>query len=87
MVETLLLLPVVIEVLFWAIVSNLVLDALVQQKGKMVAGCCTLNKSWLSVSITHGVMGQSTVCACDFSWPYSLVESIYLLAIQLASSI
>ena len=41
-----------------------------------MAGCYTFNKSWLSVFIPHGAIGQSAVCGCDISWSYSLVESI-----------
>ena len=91
MVETLLLLPLVIYFFcFGPLFSNLVLDALSRSaiiSLRKMAGCCTLNKSWLSVTISHGAMGQSVVCDCDIFWSYSLVESICLLAIQIASSL
>ena len=90
MVETLLFFALVIGVLFWAIVSNLILGALSRSAiillRKMV-GCFTLNKSWQSVSIPRGAMGRSATCDCVISWSYFLVESICLLAIQIASSL
>ena len=66
---------------------NLIIDALSHSAIillRTIVGCFTLNKSWLSVYIPHGVMSWSSVCDCDISWSYSLVESIYLLAIQIA---
>ena len=59
--------------------SNLVLDALSRSAIillRKMAGCLSLNKAWLSVSIPHGVMGQSAVCDYDISSLYSFVESI-----------
>ena len=70
--------------------SNLVFNALSRSAIillRKTAGCFTLKKPWLSVSIPHGAMGRSAVCDCDIFWSYSLVESICLLAIQIAPSI
>ena len=88
MVETLLLLPLVLEVLFGSSFSNLVPDALFRSAIillRKMAGCFTLDKSWLSVSILNGVMCRSAVCYCEMSWSYSHLESICLLAIQMAT--
>ena len=39
------------------------------------------------MSLPHGALGQSAVCDCNISWPYSLVDMICLLAIELATSL
>ena len=65
MMETLLLLPLIIGVMFWPLFSNLVLDALSRSAIillRKIAGCFTSNKLELSVSILHGAMGRSAVC-------------------------
>ena len=75
---------------FGSLFSNFVLDALYRSASillKKMAGCFTLNKPWLSMFISHGAMDQSAVCNCDISWPYSIVESMCLLAIQIAPNL
>ena len=89
-VETLLLLPLVIGVLFCAIFSDWVIDALSRSAIvllRKMAGCFTLNRAWRSVSIPHGAMGRSAVCDYHIFWSYSLVESICLLEIQIGLSL
>ena len=57
--------------------SNLVFEALFRSATillRKMAGCFTLNLSWLSMSIPHGAKGKPAVC--DISWSYSVVESI-----------
>ena len=47
--------------------------------GEERAGCFTLIVSLMScgclcsLSLPHGAVGWSAVCACGISWPYSLI--------------
>ena len=71
---------------FGRLFSNLVLDVLSRSPiilSRKMAGCFTLNKSWLFLMVPW-VNRQSVT---DISWSYSLAEIICLLAIQKASSL